>query len=355
MLRQERLLPITDTTYDFEEIQDSVMGAGILPVAVHGDELFFALGKERYVSHWRGSLKWSGFEGGRKNEESVEYTAAREFVEESLGVIPFNGRTASIAEIADALRGGEYVLRIVLSIVQSDAGAPQRYHVTYVVQVPYDPRYTEVFQEKREAFLQLVRRTEDLGRCTAQLSPMLPQEGKTFHGHKVAAILRAEPMDSATAVRVEIADDARASHVYEICKVSPDDVSTYCEWFSDRRQCAVDLAALSLHESACDISRNGAGDTAALRMNEDFIEKLCIDWWSVDTLLRVLNNGGYVHNDHFRAYFLPVLQRTLQELLLSQAWRPSSGDGALDAIELGRDDGQEVGVVAAHKATPSDP
>ncbi len=44
---------------------------------------------------------------------------------------------------------------------------------------------------------------------------------------------------------------------------------------------------------------------------DDYLEKQNIAWWSVDDLNLVITNGGYLHAEFFRAYFLPVLQRSL--------------------------------------------
>ena len=82
------MILIHDTYFDIETIREKVVGGGILPVCRNSEgKLMMLLGKERYISHWRGSLKWSGFEGGKKNDEEIEKIAAREFVEESLGVV----------------------------------------------------------------------------------------------------------------------------------------------------------------------------------------------------------------------------------------------------------------------------
>ena len=57
----------------------SIMGGGILPVAIHNDKLFFLFGKEVYDG------KWSDFGGGKENTESPFQTAVREGCEELNG------------------------------------------------------------------------------------------------------------------------------------------------------------------------------------------------------------------------------------------------------------------------------
>jgi hypothetical protein len=50
--------------------------------------LYILLGREQHIKNWdEGSLKWSGFGGLINTNESIEHGTAREFVEETLGVV----------------------------------------------------------------------------------------------------------------------------------------------------------------------------------------------------------------------------------------------------------------------------
>ena len=317
-----RHIPITEAQFNMEEIESSVTGAGILPVAYNDDgDMMLMLGKERYVNHWRGSLKWSGFEGGRKHGESVEYTAAREFIEESLGTIPIptNAQNSinDISEIANMLANGEYVARIILCIIQPDA-VPRRYHVTYLVNIPFNRQYVTLFRERRQAFVDLIGKTEQLNRVKESLSDNLPRENAPFRGHQVTVITDAHISERST-LCIEFVDDKTDKHTFEISDSHAEIMFAYCRWFHLRRMCTKDSKDLCLHHSAFrDIQRNSAGAVVVAKMNEDFVEKQSIDWWSLEDLRKVLQNGGYMHNDYFRAYFLPVLQRTIEELDLTQ-------------------------------------
>jgi hypothetical protein len=48
------------------------------------------------------------------------------------------------------------------------------------------------------------------------------------------------------------------------------------------------------------------------------VEKHFISWWKLEELREVLKNGGFVRTEFFRAYFLPILQVTVEELSLLQ-------------------------------------
>jgi len=128
---------------------------------VTGDgKLRFLLGKEHYVSNWRGSLRWSAFEGGGKAGESIEDNAAREFVEETLGML---GTDAG--QLARDLRGGcalrvTFVLRAAdgVSAVRSADGSPVTHvpRVTFVKQWPWDASIVERFRAMRADLLRVL-------------------------------------------------------------------------------------------------------------------------------------------------------------------------------------------------------
>lgn len=58
------------------------MGAGILPVSIYNNKLYFLLGKE---NQFNDSPGWSDFGGGKENNESIIQTASREGSEELNG------------------------------------------------------------------------------------------------------------------------------------------------------------------------------------------------------------------------------------------------------------------------------
>ena len=82
-------LPIQRASFRDDDVRHYGMGAGIVPVARAPDgDLRVLLGRERFLPQWKGSCRWSGFEGSRKEGETLLQTAVREFSEESLGVAP---------------------------------------------------------------------------------------------------------------------------------------------------------------------------------------------------------------------------------------------------------------------------
>lgn len=132
----------------------TVMGASLMCYSVDPTygRIYFLLGKERKNAQWRaGSERWADF-GGRtcSGAMSAEDTAAKEFLEETLGMVKFfNNDTLprrSYADIGDALRAGDYTFKLTFG-----SGAPLVVnYVTYVRQLPWDPLAISRFEACRE-------------------------------------------------------------------------------------------------------------------------------------------------------------------------------------------------------------
>ena len=309
------MIPLKETEFDFDAINDQIVGAGVLPVSIDdAGQVRFLLGKERYINHWRGSLKWSGFEGGRKPGENVERTAAREFVEESIGIVSFNGVASTIDVVHERILNGEYFARIVLCILHGD-NAERRYHVTYIVQVPYDKEYSGRFIRRRRSFVDLHNNSQQLSKLNEELLRMdVPIENQVYKDTMISAIIRIE-RDSKHGLRVECISDKGTTFTYHLDWLNEEQCNIYLRWFHTRLAFTVDCDefARTCH-SAISMERNTKNIVTGAKMNEDFIEKQTIQWWNIDELRHVLMNGGYLNTDFFRAYFLPVLQRAIQEI-----------------------------------------
>lgn len=309
------MIPLQETEFDFEAINDQIIGAGILPIAVDLEgKVRFLLGKERYINHWRGSLKWSGFEGGRKSGEDIVRTAAREFIEESIGAVRIGTDEPSIESVIDHIRTGQYVARIVLCILHGgDDHHDKRYHVTYLVQVPYDASCMSEFIARRRMFVEMQHRGQQMSKMYEQIvEHEFPLEGAVFNGHRVSTVVRAERVDGST-LRVEFTDETRVGHVFEMTNLDEGIVDAYVKWHGLRLQCTEDCRSPRLQRGV-EFRVNAQEVVTHVRINEDYIEKQSVQWWTLDELREVLRNGGYAQNEFFRAYFLPVLQRAVQEI-----------------------------------------
>ena len=302
------MIPLHDTEFDFASIDEHIIGAGIIPVSVdeHGT-CRLLLGKERYINHWRGSLKWSGFEGGRKSGEAIEQTAAREFIEESIGVVSIDGASPTIESVVRFVRDHKYIARIVLCIVHGDQPPESRYHVTYLVQVPYDTDYVTRFVGRRRSVVELQHHQNQITRLLDDLKALnVPLEDSS-----VLAVVNVCD-EGATA---EILTNDGETRVLHLGELSDAERTSYTRWYRMRQAFTAECDSL---EKVCPhmikTSRNACNQVTTALVNEDYIEKQYVQWWSIDELRTVLNNGGFINAEFFRAYFLPVLQRSLQEL-----------------------------------------
>jgi ADP-ribose pyrophosphatase YjhB (NUDIX family) len=305
------MMRLQKTHFDFEVIRDKIIGAGIIPVAhdATGDPQLL-LGKERYINHWRGSLKWSGFEGGRKNGEDVERTAAREFFEESLGVVRLHECDTDIDSVVDALCSDRYVARIVLCILHGEE-SERRYHVTYIVETAFGDACIQNFTDRRRQLAELEMKTQQLSRVAALSSKLeLPREGEMHGATVVMAISEVERLDELR-MRVCYLDNQDRTHEHEVL-ATKEACDAYVRWFSLRHECSVRIDEAYQH--AVHVECDALGLVLHSHVVDDHIEKQSIRWWSASELDTVLQNGGLFCSEYFRAYFLPLLQQTLEEL-----------------------------------------
>tara|TARA_B100001741_G_scaffold12711_1_gene9923 strand:+ start:1224 stop:2183 length:960 start_codon:yes stop_codon:yes gene_type:complete len=311
------MISIEDTNTDIEEVRDEIVGGGVIPISFdQNGEILLLLGKERYISHWRGSLKWSGFEGGKKENESVEHIAAREFVEESMGVLALdkNHTNCSIDNVLNVINTDKYVARVLLCINHNENKTMEkRYHITYVIQVPLQSECNEKFATLRQHFVDFQIKLSQFQTLMDQLPSEYPfiKEDLIIKGKKVKAVTDVAVINNELVVTY-----LEEEGIHCIRKEVPtnDTLSTYLRWFSYRIQLQEELKKFKDIPDAISIHKNCLGFFVNAKLNEEYIEKQQIHWWKLNDLKDVLNNGGYKNSDFFRAYFMPVLQRVVKEL-----------------------------------------
>ena len=230
---------VQSTDFNIEDIDNQIIGAGIIPICCTKQGIKILLGKERYVSHWRGSLKWSGFEGGRKENESIEFSAAREFVEECMGAVSFDGvnKMCSIAEVYDRIKNNEYFMRIILCINHNDLNFHEkRFHVTYVFEVPEQDECVERFMKTRKLFLELQFKIIQYKKLfeNVQNNAKFPFENKIFDDIYVTAITNIYVDTKSVKIKV-LDDNFKEINIYiPEDKYTEAELSTYIKWFSHR-------------------------------------------------------------------------------------------------------------------------
>jgi|TARA_Y100000992_G_scaffold244063_1_gene175150 8-oxo-dGTP pyrophosphatase MutT (NUDIX family) len=102
------------------------MGAGILPVSIYNNKLYFLLGKE---NKFNDSPGWSDFGGGKEGNESIIQTAAREGSEE------LNGFLGDEKEIKNLIINN-LILKVGI-----------KYYTTFIVNVKYSKELPNYFNK----------------------------------------------------------------------------------------------------------------------------------------------------------------------------------------------------------------
>lgn len=149
---------LRNAQFEKADIEQHFIGAGVVPVATdpRTGARIVLLAREAKHNNYRGSLKWSAFEGGRKGLETITQTSMREWTEESLGCVAF--------------RDDECMCEIVLNVVQPHNEGAHKYHVNFVREVDYLD-YPARFQAERRRLLDVQHSGAVLNGDTGDMEP----------------------------------------------------------------------------------------------------------------------------------------------------------------------------------------
>ena len=268
-------MQMTECCFSPEKIETLGMGAGVIPISCNPNgEVCLLLGRERWMPAWRGSCRWSGFEGSRKSGERMVETACREYMEESMGILS--------DDVCARVTSGEYWLRVVLKIDHDRKYATERYHSTYIVPVTWDDTCTERFNSQR-------MRIEHIDRLAQEMRHRKPgflSENATGHVHYE---------DGSGVMCIDgVAVDASCTR----------DVTL---WHDVRERLET---ALIPHQCVGEVRRDHVLQDVVI--HRDHLEKDQVRWWTIKDLERILECHGSDGVERFRPYFLPVLQTITQ-------------------------------------------
>lgn len=280
--------------------------------------IFIVLGRERNVPGWRGSQRWSAFEGSPHRGEDSETAAAREFTEESLGV--FGRRCVDVDSLRASLAKSDYSLKVSIN-------TPVHVHVTYVKQFTWHVGVDQLFSQTR-AYVESLERVgatiDELQRCFPRHYPYLREDDVVaVHGtvYTVVEVLAVSvDGDGVLQVRVQLdggCGAVRRKFLFAGARYS----NAYVRWYECRRRVTALLgSSLRQHvpDGALVVQRGSEAREAtgqlvrSVKINKDFMEKSCIRLWSVDELRSAVEDTEYVERE-FRPFFTIVLKRVLSE------------------------------------------
>lgn len=246
-------------------------GAGILlftmvPTESDGYIPHFLLAREAYDSRWR--LPFSGFEGSSKSTETAEETAAREFVEESLAIVPGLNTYANVLAM---LNRRDYFTKISQLVYSENGAAPARY-VTFVVQIEYESSLQARFCSLRSQLYD-ARTVATAARCErCEMQPSCDD------GWVVAGRGRSNIPPLASAVKA-------LQRMYER-----------------------DRGTFDMHP-AVSISRDDNGQITELHVHSDYLEKDLLEMWSIEQTEDAIK--GKDSTKPVKPYFVPTLHAAI--------------------------------------------
>tara|TARA_A100001015_G_scaffold224608_1_gene253287 strand:+ start:2823 stop:3713 length:891 start_codon:yes stop_codon:yes gene_type:complete len=277
------------------------IGSGIIPISIDDTgNIYILLAKERYNPNWKGSNRWSGFEGGKKNLETCVETAIREFNEESLGVVK------TYREIKDVLVNYEYNYRFVVNIHQDKF--INKFHTTYIVQVPWQPDCVNKFKQEKDKLLN-IQTCNKLLQCINSIVGKYKIGGKICCGDISGTLAGIKHVSKVNGIiRINLKIDNKEHIVYD------DSCESLLFW-----KPAVEILTSIVkdyYHPCLTIIKDCYENIYSVTVKDDYLEKECMKWWSIKELKEVCNNGGMCQNESFKCFFMPVLKTLVDELEL---------------------------------------
>lgn len=289
---------------DAREAPLRVASAGVLCFSERVDgKIVVLLGREKETIGWRqGSNKWSSFSGRIEAGEEVSEGAAREFVEESLAVVPLTTSMTTpvcVSDVSEVLRSKGRQIQLYMRGREQSA-VPAVMHVSFLQKVPYVD-YPVRFRALRTVLLECDTRFRAYHK-TKKSADCLPR--LLFPGYRLSSVLTVisgRVLRQGT-VELSIWDDilgvvlkqhiclsgaaAREAHdVYETWA----DVLNYIE--RNKNHHALSHPAVSIQR----VSQFVVG----AYVNKCYLEKSEMKWWSVEELER----AGKQRPQEFRRFF----------------------------------------------------
>ncbi|AVK75918.1 MutT/NUDIX hydrolase [Pandoravirus neocaledonia] len=250
----------------------------------------------------RRTHRWCDFGGRIEPGETQEEAAAREFFEETLGVVCTDScarsahRDAAMGSVdvgapsglhgdvdrralAADLVAGRYAFKVRTCLNHgADPAVPRRYHVTFVKRIPWTPSVVLQFARLR---CELAAVARDARRHRAPVKQEEIERG--MEGHPTATPLARARQDAIPEATVGV-----SGHRVAAKPIADNCHATNNQYVSD--------------EPAARAALSPDG-----RVRDECIEKDYIQFWSVRRLRQALDNGGCFRREHLRPLFMPTI------------------------------------------------
>jgi hypothetical protein len=292
-----------------------VVAASVLCFAVcPAGNVYFLLGKESAVHGLPSKAdNWSDF-GGRASRHDADYhdTAAREFAEESMGVL------GDAETVARELRDDHYVCALSISM------SSHTRHVCFVRQVAWAPEAPALFLRMRKMFLR-IRNTSKKVNWLLRRRP----DGQRLHlidwvVHRAAEartdmalsvrVTASEPLT--LAVRFASPTGTYTRHIAALPGHVPADVqryNTYLGLVLDMQRQYAALPEEWRRHPALQFT-HWRGRLVRIVVCRHHLEMQCLRWWSLPYLHQLVQCNGRFRKNIIRQCFLPTLRLVLDYL-----------------------------------------
>lgn len=293
-----------------EEGHGRLIGAGVLPVFVTpSGQVSFLLGQEAHVPNWSGSLQWSAFSGASKAGESERCCAAREFAEETMGIL------GTREAVKQAL--AHFDVRVV--IVRELRPMPVM-RVIFVKRFPLEAAadLEMRFAAGRAHLLAVESIGAQVRLARARFPAAYPFliEGDRLQRpgvrDSVLHVLEADARGPVLRAAVQLASGLVLRLAFTGGAAAA--ASAYSEWFAKRRQLEEVLRDQLSRDFAHAISvqRDTRGALLGARIQRDWLEKCRIRLVSLEEVEHIMHTG-ILDGSEMRPSFTPVLHAVCEE------------------------------------------
>lgn len=314
---------------------------GVLPFCVApGGEVLVLLGREACPA----SRRWAPFEGTAKPGETCEDGAAREWVEESLGIVPFAhepgpGAFVQTEAAGDALRRGAYSHRVQLRYHARMRSNAWKEATTLVARVPHDPGIETRFAVLRQRLMQLARFGAAVQHLHAGVDGPRALYGRALRVDgrmlRVVDVLsmhgftQPEPGWVALEASVRCADPLEPRVRRFACirvRLPAPTCRRTVACFLQRavlralvRRSGRDLVS----HPAVHLLRDVHGEVTGARVNPDFLEKDRVRYWTRRELVAMLAGHGHLNGALFRGSSCALIEVVVAHW---ESWFSCNGD-----------------------------
>lgn len=334
--------------------EEKICSAGILPFAIApnaANDIYVLLGKEETIPGWNfGSHKWCDFSGGTdRNDIDVETTAAREFVEESMAVVPLKIDSKSekhifirVEDVYQDLKEGNYTHKITMKKPNKTEDHRVLKCVCYLKQIPWQPELPAHFDAVRHRLFHIRSLSRRYQESISDFPTCVPLPGRVTETEyltpksKISTVVNMHLSDQNNGIRYAywtkgegieyqitqfdqisqlITENSPISTKSTLDPPSEMKMRKVVDLWQRLRRAFYLLPYCMRDHPALDVKM--VPNTAliiSVGVKNCYLEKESASWWSLPRLSEVIQHGGSFRGEIFRPNFLPYLAVVLDIL-----------------------------------------